>query len=332
MSNNADKANKPETKDKWDKWKIILEPAGGLLTAAAVGVLTFVTSRQLGKWQERENNSRVYTELMSKREEAETGLRKAMFDSIIGTFLKSSESTSSSNPKWLEDEVLKMELLAYNFHESLNLTPLFKNLEREIEARLHNDPQDWVPLSCLRRLRRVADDIVLKQFEALKDAQGATNWERFLSGKFEDKVDDTPKTRDLTVSASKSFPQPRMFGDVTHNVTVVVMKADEKTQELLVSLTVITPGSRNASETDATVTTTREFWISSFDFPMIDNTRLPNDQRCALMLRVLDNYPKKDPVTYELWGVCFLGSHAALKEKPYYDEVLEHLRQADSLP
>jgi hypothetical protein len=87
----------------------------------------------------------------------------------------------------------------------------------------------------------------------------------------------------------------------------------------------------NVAEAAPSIETTRDFWIGSFEFPMIDNTRLPNDQRCALMLRVLDNYPKTDPVTYELRGVCFLGSHAALKEKPYYDEVLEHLRQADSL-
>ena len=311
MSDNVDEPNKLKTKDKWDKAKIILEPAGGLLTAAAVVVLTFVTSRQLGKWQERENNARVYTELMSKREEAETGLRKAMFDSIIGTFLKSSDSSSSSNPKWLEREVLKMELLAYNFHESLNLTPLFKNLEREIETRLHHDAADSEASDCLRRLRSVADNIVLKQYEALKDAHGAKNSTLFLSGTFTKPADGELHTQHLTV------------GDIKHDVTVAVTKADEKTQELQVKLTIIT----HPSEADPI---DREFWISSFDFPMIDNTRLPNDQRCALILRVLDNYSKNDPVTYELYGVCFLGSHAALKEKPYYDEVLEHLRH--SLP
>lgn len=312
-SDNAGEPNKLKTKDNWDKWKIILEPVGGLLTAGAVAVLTFVASRQLGKWQERENNTRVYTELMGKREEAETALRRAMFDSIIGTFLKSSESTPSSNRRWLEDEVLKMELLAYNFHESLNLTPLFKDLEREIETRLHHDPADSVASDCLRRLRRVADDIVLKQYEALKDDRGARNANLFLSGTFTEPIDGKQHTEQLTVSGVK------------HDVTVAVTKSDEKTQELQVQLTIITHASQP-------IQSNREFWISSFDFPMIDNTRLPNDQRCALILRVLDNYPRTDPVTYELYGVCFLGSHAALKEKPYYDEVLEHLRQADSLP
>ena len=231
-----------------------------------------------------------------------------------------SESRASTDPKSLEDDVLKMELLAYNFHESLNLAPLFKNLNREIERRLHDDAKDSVAADCLRRLRRVADDIVLKQFEALKDAHGAINSKWFVSGSFQEPADGTEHTEALTI------------GDVTHKVTVAVMKKDDKTQELLVTLTVNTPASRNVAEAAPSIQTKRDFWIGSFDFPMIDNTRLPNDQRCALMLRVLDNYPKTDPVTYELWGVCFLGSHAALKEKPYYDEVLEHLRQADSLP
>jgi hypothetical protein len=312
MSDKADASNKTKGKDKWDKWKIVLEPVGGVLTAVMVGVLTLVTSSQLNKWQERENNTRVYTELMGKREEAETTLRRAMFDSIVGTFLKPPEPTPSPNPRLLEEKVLKMELLAYNFHESLNLTPLFKDLEREIETRLHQDAADSVALVCLRRLRRVADDIVLKQYEGLKDDQGERNATKFLSGTFTDPIDGKQYSEQLTI------------GGVTHDVTVAITKSDEKTQELQVRLTVITDGSEP-------IQSDREFWISSFDFPMIDNTRLPNDQRCALILRVLDNYPKTDPVTYELYGVCFKGSHAALKEKPYYDEVLEHLRQADSL-
>ena len=36
----------------------------------------------------RENNVRIYAELMSQREGADSALRKDMFSSIIGTFLK----------------------------------------------------------------------------------------------------------------------------------------------------------------------------------------------------------------------------------------------------
>ena len=62
---------------------------------------------------------------MTRREESEATLRKEMFQSIIGSFF---EIQSAS----LETRLLKMELLAQNFHEALNLTPLFKHLRREI--------------------------------------------------------------------------------------------------------------------------------------------------------------------------------------------------------
>ena len=70
---------------------------------------------------------RLYSELMTRREEAEGTLRKEMFQSIIGSFFDPS-STS------LETKLLKMELLAQNFHEALDLTPLFQHILREIQA------------------------------------------------------------------------------------------------------------------------------------------------------------------------------------------------------
>jgi hypothetical protein len=41
-----------------------------------------------------------------------------MFKSIIDSFLRTGSSS-------IEDQVLNLELLVYNFHESLNLSPSF---------------------------------------------------------------------------------------------------------------------------------------------------------------------------------------------------------------
>jgi hypothetical protein len=314
MNENTDtaKTTKKSDKDGWDKWQIILAPVGGLLTALAVGYLTFSTSRHLSSWQERENNARVYTELMSKREEAETGLRKAMFDSIMNAFLNSSESSPSGQQKSLEDEVLKMELLAYNFHESLNLAPLFKNLERKINGRLGADPRDRVAADCRRRLRKVATDVVEKQLAALKTADGK-NSSLLLHGSFQE-----PPNHQVVA-------QTVILGGVTYEIAVGITDQDPVTQELQVSLNVKTKD----TGTDRLPERHVEFWTGSFDFPMIDNTRLPNDQFCALVMKVFEP-DETQKVTYELHGVCFPGSRAALQEKPYYDEILDHLRQVDA--
>ena len=66
---------------------------------------------------------------------------------------------------------------------------------------------------------------------------------------------------------------------------------------------------------------TQEFTIDFFQFPMIDNTRLSNDMRCAVVMRDFDYYNK----FIEVDILYFPGSLSSLKEKPYYDEVVKKL-------
>src|SRR5215204_1021736 len=119
---------KPDHKDFWDKLQIVLQPLGGLLTATAVAMLGFMGSSAIDRQQSSEAKLRLYSELMSRREESESTLRKEMFQSIIGSFFDNGQAS-------LDGRLLKMELLAQNFHEALNLTPLFQHMRRDI-ARL----------------------------------------------------------------------------------------------------------------------------------------------------------------------------------------------------
>src|SRR6202022_4972978 len=83
------------------------------------------------RMQTSETNARLYSELTSRREESESALRKDMFTSIINSFLKEGPATP-------EQKMLNLELLVYNFHESLNLKPLFLHIEREMKANSGN--------------------------------------------------------------------------------------------------------------------------------------------------------------------------------------------------
>src|SRR5215813_7078306 len=116
-----------KSKDFWDKADIVLRPINGLLTALAVALLGYYTSSVLRQSEVRQTNERVYTELMSSREQAESGLRKDMFLSIIQIFLRPEGAG-------VESKMLNLEMLAYNFSESLNLKPLFAHMDRQISA------------------------------------------------------------------------------------------------------------------------------------------------------------------------------------------------------
>ena len=62
------------------------------------------------------------------------------------------------------------------------------------------------------------------------------------------------------------------------------------------------------------------FWVGFYDFPMIDNTRLYNGSRAAVVLR---EWTDGDGARLAL--AYFPSSRASLKDKPFYDEVIEEL-------
>jgi hypothetical protein len=301
-------ARRPE-RDAWDKAEIILRPVGGLLTALAVAIVGFWTSSYLrdreskeGALRERmqtsDTNARLYSELISKREESESALRKDMFKSIIDSFLRTGSSS-------IEDQVLNLELLVYNFHESLNLKPLFLHVQREVMEK--GDRGNFIA-----RLDRVAGEITKKQMLVLEE--GGVRFDATLDTK-------TLEFSGGGASGAAGYAAKDLsIEGISRNFRLEALRADPATQELDLRLTIRTPGPGGAVETTAT-----EFWVGYFDFPMIDNTRLSRDQRCAI---VLNNYDKRDD-TADLTLVYFPGKYAGLREKPYYDEVVARLLAAN---
>lgn len=297
-----------ENRDRWDKAGIILQPVGGLLTALAVAVLGFWTSSYLRERERRDSdlsermqtadtNARLYSELISRREESESALRKDMFTSIISSFL-------GAGPQTLDQKLLNLELLVYNFHESLNLKPLFLHIERQ--ARQSPERREY-----LARLERVAEEVAKKQMLVIEEG-GAT-------------FDATLNTRTL------AFPSPSGDGEVpsiakdlavdgiTRNLKLEVLGVNPELEQVQLRITVRT------DEGGRPDTTATEFWLGHFDFPMIDNIRLPHDQRLGIVLNAFDPGSGLADVTV----AYFPGKYAGLREKPYYDEVLAKLLAAN---
>ncbi len=279
-------------RDFWDKLAIILQPVGGLLTAFAVAAVGLLGSQVLERRQSADTNARLYSELMSRREEAESALRKDMFQSIIGSFFDPKEGK-------LEDRVLNLELLAQNFNDSLNLKPLFVDIRRRIDESSHPRKKELGD-----RINGVARQIAEKQLFAL-----------------EGRGDSFRRTVDLEeLARAGKAGVPLDNAEVSSDgkrctVALRVLKASKEQQQLTVRLEVSEPDGEGTVDTRAT------FDVGYFDFPMIDNTRLANGLRCAVTLRAFS----KDMA--DLGTVCFPGEYASLKDRPYYDEVIQKLRE-----
>jgi hypothetical protein len=291
-------------------------------------VLGFVFNASLDSRQTREGKLRLYTEMMGRREESDSALRKDMFNSILGTFM-----SKDPNPKveeQLEQQVLNLELLAYNFHQSLDLGPLFKHVR-------HRIPDDERPahVAMRRRLENVAQEVLGQQLTGLSDSGMVEAGDVSLDG-----LDDL---RAYIRFGSHSVPDSHLQpgegvsrvcltmdsrDGVRHHRQFVleIVGADPRARELQVRLYV----SRvlalvDCQRADLDLVANREidttFWVGLFDLPMIDNTHLTHSERCAVSLKQITPDSANLALTY------FPSSRASLKDKPYYDDLVHDLIQ-----
>jgi hypothetical protein len=275
--------------NSWKKLQILLAPVGGLLTAISVAIIGFVGTNLLNKKQETDARTKVFAELMSQREQAEAVMRKDMFGQIMEAVLKPEKSSPDLT-------LLNLELLAYNFDESLDLKPLFSYVWRHLP--------DNAPERYRDRLNGVAVDVARRQLLVIED----------VGKKFDRTIDLNALSRDPASVALD--PEDLIVEGIERIIRLIPLRSDIKSQKLQVRLEVTTlkPSPETKSVT---------FWVGFYDFPMIDNTRLSGDQRCAV---VLNNFCPGADCTADVTVVIFPGSRASLKERTFSEDVVRQLQ------
>ena len=127
-----------------------LENAKWLIaTLALPAVLAFAANQYQQSQAERQINEarlRLYTELLSKREEADTGVRRGIFDKVLERYL-------TPGDQGLQAKLVALELLATNFHDSLDLSPLFWQIGRQVERAPEKKRTELT-----QQLTRIADE------------------------------------------------------------------------------------------------------------------------------------------------------------------------------
>lgn len=287
-------------------------------------VVGYLFNSSLNTRQERDNKIHLYADMMGRREEADSSLRKDMFKSILDTFLK----PGAARPEQLETKVLNIELLAYNFHESLDLGPLFKHVRRELETA-HSDE------NLLWRLERVAQEVKGRQLAVLADSGMVETGELVLPP-----AEGDPPEGALAWRMGKSMIQLKPTQRVRGPTLCMAIRGDgemlyrqfkivfndylPERREVQLSLAVSKPlkkeeCSRLLDAAEDNIETKATFWAGLFAFPMIDNTRLTHSERCSVSVNSIESGVAKVSVAY------FPASRASLKDKMYYDEVLHDL-------
>jgi hypothetical protein len=282
--------------DFWKKLEILLSPVGGALTGIGVAFIGIYGASVLNRKQEIDARTKVYAELTSQREQADTELRKDMFAHIIDSVLK------PENPS-PDLTVLYVELLAYNFHESVDLKPLFSYVQRHLGSSEQMSAKLY-----LNRLEKVASDVTRKQLLVLEE--GGQKFDRTIDL---NALRDNPNGIVLNPESLKLAGIERVF-------QLVALSADRVNHEIRLRLEIITL--KPLPETKSVT-----FSVGFYDFPMIDNTRLSEDQRCAV---VLNQFCETPECNADVTLVYFHGSRASLKEKTFSEDVIRNLQKPSS--
>ena len=352
-----------EKRDVWFKLRAI----GGVSTAVVAALIGVLGSIFLHSQQEATNKIHLYTQLMSEQEKAENAVRKDMFTTILTSFLDREESTNSEcTMDKISRQLLELDMISRNFHETMDLRPLFLHVllnivkgiprkysitEEELESldklssckhkMLHNllkkDEfkkanqekkkeliKDYISKVKNRKkikLINIARRITRKQLESLSHVEKRMRFTIDLTKT----CDDIPSYRVLsekdTCSEEGSEKGPTkltLINDKKKGKTIArtfrIFSNRSYKDWNVIRLKVSTNKLKSEIEADRDggENNTSEFWISFFDFPLVDNTFLSIDERYAVILDSINDEEAKVSLLY------FPASYAGFKEKSYY--------------
>lgn len=302
-------------RDFWDRLEILARPITAFTAAILVAGLGVLGNKLL----EREQNTRLYTELLSRREESESDLRTSMFTAALDDFFTEpgEDLGEREEAARIRERLLRLEMLALNFGESLSLSPLFLELDRDIQA-LDSTLGPWWRVNrniYHERLHSLARRISKAQLAALAPA----------GEYFEIKipVDDAraagyeggfvwPESADGDVSGMLSLD------GVERAYSAIFYAADPENKTVNVRLDIVDLGSAELGRP-------MDFGLSFFDFPMIDNTRLSENQRFAMMM---DGWAEG---VVSITGIVFPGELASHRDKPFLTDAIKNLQGLDGM-
>ena len=272
------------------KWALTV-----LAIPLALAYLSHRYEETTAKNQAADARLRLYTELLTSREQADSGLRKDMFGKVLDTFMTKRESD-------IGQQLVELELLAANFQDSLNLSPLFRQLRRQIDAQSPKDKADL-----MERLESVANDVKDRQIEALElvgaKMDGTVNFAQLDAGTSAPVVDRVLSFIDPGSADSSAPNNPGIHKRRFH---VEVLERDKLQHRLLVQ---VHDGTKQ--------------WVIAvdpFDFPLVDYTRISSTERFTVaMTSYTDEYA-------QLKFIYFPSSRSGVSDKPYIDQVLASLR------
>ena len=269
-----------------------------LAIPAALGLVAHQYQQSQAERQIADARLRLYTELLSKREEADTAVRRGIFDKVLERYL-------APGDQGLQAKLVALELLATNFHDSLDLSPLFWQIGRELERAPKNER---TRLS--HELARIADGVKDRQISGLELGSGAQGQASKLVGLRLDALTTENGKPDIDAALDPFAPRGRTL---TRHLKLWITAHDAPRRRVWA----IVDARANQGEKDQRWV----FWIETFDFPMVNFTRVSRSERFTVVLQEYD----PETVNAKVRLIYFPSARVGAKDKPFIDDVISDL-------
>jgi hypothetical protein len=305
-----------------ERWLGILDVVAKLFAAAAV---------VWGAYIANEFQATMTTAtLQSQREQADSTLRASMFHDLIDPILGPERGNLP-----LDRELLLVELLGLNFHEHLELGPLMVH----VDERLMREEIPGMDREAAReQLQSTARRVLQRQLALLtKEKSDLSSDDRAYIYRL-DIEERLPQEIAKEISPpSPRFELNRAFGELiridspnkayTLYFTVSPPRRWEE-QSFPVSMQIInkedaieaktsqeaTAIKKGIDKKTKTAIADRDFVLTWFDFPFIDNTLLADGTRFSLVIDRVDD--KEKPKKVVLKFIWFPKDYFSLRERP----------------
>ena len=323
--------------DLWQK----VESFAKIVAAVAVTIGSVWIPYVIGRTSEQSDRAKVYMQVMSEREKADTAIRQEMFKTLLTNYLGRFEDKkdAAESEESFRKRIMFLNLLTLNFQEYLNARPLFEDVYQRLEKAEQRDGKDgkayriWGELQ--KDLFRVARNAASGQ-AAMLTRSGLSRTFNLTKGKavcirlyavealveLTDKFEKQPLLDRKTESCSDASVQDSRRMD--KGFPAIDVELEEVNESgVRVKVTPYQESFRNGTLNFVQALKPIKFEVSFFDLPYMDNTRLFDGSRFALLLSHID----KKEGTAEINAIIFKGEFMSLRDRPFFEEMLQKLNQ-----
>ena len=332
-----EKEAKNRKRDHWGKF----ESFAKIVAAVGVSIGSIWIPYIIGKTSEQSDRAKVYMQVMSEREKADTAIRQEMFKTLLANYLGRFEDkkNATENEESFRKRIVFLDLLNLNFQEYLNARPLFEDVYLRLEKAKKKEKKDskeyetWGKLQ--KELIRVSKNVASSQ-SAMLTPSGLSRTFNLTKGKavcirlypvenlveLTDKFEKQPLLDRKTESCSDASVQNSQRMD-KGSPAIDVELEEVNEAAVRVKVTPYLESFKNGTLNFVQALKPIKFEVSFFDLPYMDNTRLFDGSRFALLLSHTD---KKEEAA-EINAIIFKGEFMSLRDRPFFEEMLQKLNK-----